>query len=65
MTGKTGRMSVMVKPEKQAKLEVIAKQLDRSRNWVVKQAIDNYLDMHDHLAEKTKEVDEKYPSVKF
>ena len=65
MTGKTGRMSVMVKPEKQAKLEVIAKQLDRSRNWVVNQAIKNYLDMYDFQTKKIEEVNEKYPSVKF
>lgn len=55
MVSETGRMSVLVEPGKQAKLDAIAENLDRSRNWIVNQAIDNYLDIYDW---QTKQIEE-------
>jgi len=47
MASETGRMSVSVTPEKQEKLDEIAHSLDRSKNWIVNQAIDHYLEIPD------------------
>lgn len=55
MASETGRMSVSVTPEKQEKLDAIAHSLDRSRNWLVNQAIDNYLEIHDWQTKKIQE----------
>ncbi len=46
MASETGRMSISVAPEKQEKLYAIAQSLDRSRNWLVNQAIDHYLEIY-------------------
>ena len=54
MASETGRMSVSVTPEKQQKLDAIASSLDRSRNWLVNQAIDNYLEIYDWQTKKSK-----------
>lgn len=51
MASETGRMSVSITPEKQEKLDAIASSLDRSRNWLVNQAIDYYLEIYDWQAE--------------
>lgn len=56
MTSETGRMSVSVSPEKQQKLDAIASSLDRSRNWLVNQAIDHYLEIYDWQTKKFKNV---------
>jgi len=55
MTSETGRMSVSVTPEKQKKLDAIASNLDRSRNWLVNQAIDHYLEIYDWQTKKIQE----------
>jgi len=47
MASSTGRMSISVSPEKQAKLDAIAASADRSRSYVVNEAIDHYLDLYD------------------
>ncbi len=47
MASDTGRMSVSVDTDKQARLDAIASGLDRSRSWVVNQAIDQYLELYD------------------
>jgi len=39
-----GVFTVRISPEKQQQLDVLAQALDRSRNWVVSEAIDQYLD---------------------
>ena len=39
-------ITIRIEPEQQKKLDVIATQLDRSRNWVAKQAISDYLDVY-------------------
>ncbi|WP_203434349.1 CopG family ribbon-helix-helix protein [Nitrosococcus halophilus] len=38
--------TVRIDPEKQKQLDAIAQQLDRSRNYVVNQAIEEFLDTH-------------------
>jgi predicted transcriptional regulator len=52
MASNSGRMSVSVPPEVQEKLEAIAQGLDRSRNWIVNQAIDQYLELYEWQREK-------------
>ena len=51
MASETGRMSVSVTLEKQEKLDAIAKNPDRSRNWLVNQAIDYYFEIYDWQTE--------------
>lgn len=43
---KEGVFTIRMDPEKQAQLDAIAQQLDRSRNYVVNQAIEEFLDTH-------------------
>jgi predicted transcriptional regulator len=45
-------MSVPVPPEVQEKLDALAERLDRSRDWVVNQAIDQYLELYEWQREK-------------
>ena len=40
-----GVFTVRISPEKQRQLDALAQVLDRSRNWVVSDAIDQYLDI--------------------
>ena len=40
-----GVFTVRIPPEKQRQLDALAQVLDRSRNWVVSDAIDQYLDV--------------------
>ena len=40
-----GVFTVRISPEKQRQLDALAQVLDRSRNWVVCDAIDQYLDV--------------------
>ena len=40
-----GVFTVRIPPEKQRQLDALAQVLDRSRNWVVCDAIDQYLDV--------------------
>lgn len=40
-----GIFTVRILPEKQRQLDALAQVLDRSRNWVVSDAIDHYLDV--------------------
>jgi len=43
---KEGVFTVRIDPDKQKQLDAIAHQLDRSRNYVVNQAIKEFLDTH-------------------
>ena len=43
---KEGVFTVRLDPEKRKQLDAIAQQQDRSRNYVVNQAIEAYLDTH-------------------
>lgn len=54
MASETGRMSISVAPEKQEKLDAIAHSLDRSKNWLVSQAIDHYLEIYGWQTKKFK-----------
>jgi predicted transcriptional regulator len=40
-----GVFTVRISPEKQQQLDALAQALDRSRNWVISEAIDQYLDL--------------------
>ena len=40
-----GVFTVCIAPEKQRQLDALAQVLDRSRNWVISDAIDQYLDV--------------------
>lgn len=47
MASETGRMSVAVSPDMQKKLDIIAASEDRSRNWLVNQALNQYIDLYE------------------
>jgi predicted transcriptional regulator len=46
MSRTTENMSVRITPETRERLDRIAASLDRSRNWLVAEAIDHYLDLY-------------------
>ena len=52
MSSETGNMTVRVAAEKQKQLEAIAARLDRSRNWLVNEAIDHYLNVYEWQTEQ-------------
>ena len=52
MASKTGRMSLSVPADKQAKLDVIAANARRSRSFIVNEAIDHYLDLYEWQTRK-------------
>lgn len=47
--------SVRVSADIQAKLDAVAGSLDRSRNWVVNEAIESYLSLYDWQAARIQE----------
>ena len=47
MASNTGRMSLSVPSDKQAKLDTIAANAKRSRSYIVNEAIDHYLDLYE------------------
>lgn len=49
-----GIFTVRIDPEKQQRLDQLAQQLDRSRNYIVGQAIEEFLDAHAWQVEKIK-----------
>ena len=51
----SGNVIVRMSADVQAKLEQIAVSLDRSRNWLINDAIERYLETYDYQAEKIKE----------
>ncbi len=51
----TENITVRMPPEQQEKLTAIAAELDRSRNWVINQAIENYLDVYAWQSAKIRE----------
>ena len=55
MASNSGRMSVSVSPEKQARLDAIAANTDRSRSYIVNEAIDYYLDLYDWQTRRIEE----------
>ncbi|MDH3601674.1 MAG: ribbon-helix-helix protein, CopG family [Candidatus Tectomicrobia bacterium] len=55
MASNTGRMSISVSPEKQEKLDAIAANADRSRSYIVNEAIDYYLDLYEWQTRRIEE----------
>ena len=55
MASNTGRMSLSVPPDKQAKLDAIAANADRSRSYIVNEAIDYYLDLYEWQTRRIEE----------
>lgn len=60
MASNTGRMSISVSPEKQAKLDAMAANADRSRSYIVNEAIDNYLELYEW---QTRAIEERLQSA--
>lgn len=59
MASNTGRMSISVSTGKQAKLDAIASATDRSRSYIVNEAIDYYLDLYEWQTRRIEERLEK------
>ena len=55
MASSTGRMSLSVPTDKQAKLDAIAANARRSRSYIVNEAIDHYLDLYEWQTRKIEE----------
>jgi predicted transcriptional regulator len=48
----TENVTVRMQPETQKKLGKIAASLDRSRNWLINQAVEQYLELYDWQTEQ-------------
>ena len=59
MTQNKGNVTVRMPRETQKKLEHIASGLSRSRNWLINEAIENYLDVYEWQEKKIRERLEK------
>ena len=55
MASNTGRMSLSVPADKQAKLDAIAANARRSRSYIVNEAIDHYLDLYEWQTRRIEE----------
>jgi predicted transcriptional regulator len=51
----TENITVRMQPNTHKKLEKIAASLDRSRNWIINQAIEQYLELYDWQTEQIRE----------
>ena len=51
----TENITVRMQPNIHKKLEKIAASMDRSRNWLINQAVELYLDLYDWQAEHIKQ----------
>ena len=51
----TGNVTVRMATGLQVKLEQIAVSLDRSRNWLINEAIERYLETYEYQADKIRE----------
>ena len=47
MARNTGNITVRISSETQKKLDHVAVSVDRSRNWVINEAIENYLSVYE------------------
>ena len=47
MSQETGNVTVRMPMKTQKKLDQIAAGIDRSRNWVINEAVEQYLDVYD------------------
>ena len=55
MTESSGNVTVRLQGETRKKLDHIATDLDRSRNWLINEAIENYLDVYEWQEKKIRE----------
>ncbi len=55
MPEKTGNVTVRISTKMQKKLDDVAANMDRSRNWVVNEAIENYLNIYEWQEKRIKE----------
>lgn len=55
MEQSTGNVTVRMPVKTQKKLEQIAAGADRSRNWLINQAIENYLEVYDWQEKRIRE----------
>ncbi len=51
----TGNVTVRMPVKTQKKLEQIAAGVDRSRNWLINQAIENYIEVYDWQEKRIRE----------
>ena len=61
----TGNVTVRIPVKTQKKLEQIAAGVDRSRNWLINQAIENYLEVYDWQEKRIRERLKKAEEGKF
>ncbi|MDH5458513.1 MAG: ribbon-helix-helix domain-containing protein [Nitrospinota bacterium] len=63
MTESSGNVTVRLDGETRKKLDHIAADLDRSRNWLINEAIENYLDVYEwqekQIRERLKKAEKK------
>jgi predicted transcriptional regulator len=55
MPEKTGNVTVRVSAKTQKKLDDVAANMDRSRNWIVNEAIESYLNIYEWQEKRIKE----------
>ncbi len=55
MVQDTGNVTVRMSTETQKKLDQVAESFDRSRNWLINEAIDNYLEIYEWQEKKIKQ----------
>jgi len=55
MAQNLGNITIRVSSEAQKKLDHIAAGFDRSRNWLINEAIENYLDVYEWQEKRIKE----------
>lgn len=55
MAQNPGNVTVRISLETQKKLDRVAAGFDRSRNWLINEAIENYLDVYDWQEKRIKE----------
>lgn len=51
----TENVTVRMQPDTHKKLDKIAASLDRSRNWLINQAVEQYLELYDWQTEQIRE----------
>jgi predicted transcriptional regulator len=55
MAQETGNVTVRMPVKTQKKLDQIASEADRSRNWIINEAIDQYLDVYEWQEKRIRE----------
>ena len=55
MSQTTENVTVRMPPETQKKLGKIAASLDRSRNWLINQAVEQYLELYDWQTDRIRQ----------